>query len=80
MKRLVLLLIPLEVTTSPLTVTDVGLMLKAVMFCAAFIKTVPISLEFGTAEELNANFMVLMIDPFLNFITVKLLKEAKADR
>lgn len=49
----------------PLTVTEEGSMLKAVMFWAAFIKTVPISLEFGTEEELNAKFIVSMMDPEL---------------
>lgn len=49
----------------PLIITEVGSMLKAVMFCAAFIKTVPIAVPLGTEEDTNAKFMVLIIDPFL---------------
>lgn len=48
-----------------LTVTEEGSMLKAVMFWAAFIKTVPISVILGTEGELNATFTVLMMDPEL---------------
>lgn len=49
----------------PLTTTLVGSMLKAVMFEAALIKTIPMSVILGTPEDGNPMFISLIIDPLL---------------
>lgn len=49
----------------PLTTTLVGSMLKAVMFEAALIKTIPMSVILGTTEDGNPMFISLIIDPLL---------------
>lgn len=77
-KRLVLLMLTALFTIVPLTVSEVMSMLKAVMFEAALIKTVPIAVVVGTEDELNATSMLLMIDPLLNLVTVKWWKETNA--
>lgn len=47
------------------TTTEIVVMLKAVMFEAALIKTFAISVVLGTVADANRMSMSLMMDPFL---------------
>lgn len=65
MTRLILWLVPLD-TCVPSTKMELVSMLKAVMFEAALIKTLPIAVLLGTAVDANSRVALVMIDPLLN--------------